>query len=889
MDWRQLWAKSDPYHPLWCHLLDVAAVCEALVPRFGGVSPLPVSWLLWVAALHDLGKADRYFQNKDEALAVSLRDQGFDIPTDAQPFRHEERSADWLFTHLRDDRGWGTRAARVIRQAVSGHHGNFAPTPLPDTGPRQEEWQAVRRAMAAMVADVLALEPFVLEQFPDASVAGLRLSGLIVLSDWIASNHELYAYPSLARSLSPHEYFAAARREAQRAVASLGLAPLGVNPAEEPFPFSHVWPECTRLRPSQRALEAEARAGRLTPGLLILEAPMGEGKTEGAVYVAEEWRRQEQALGGAYLALPTAATSNQIHARYSTFLQQRWPEMPAPRLVHGMAWLVDAVTPSTPAQTYDEAGARGWTSERSLSLDWFRNTKRALLAPEGVGTIDQALMAVLNVKHGFLRLLGLSRKVLIVDEVHAYDEYMTVLLERLLHWCRCLGVPVILLSATLSAGQRQRLAQAYGAELPVEPLAAYPLLTHVPLHGSPRTVPVPADPERDRRILVKRHPGLLLDAVGTAHLALKAVEDGGCACVLANTVGQAQAIFRALQDLVRQEPQLADTDLFLFHARFTAGDRQDREDQVVGLFGKDAGKDGRPPRPARAVLVATQVVEQSLDVDFDVFISQIAPVDLLLQRCGRLHRHERGVRPTGLEAVLHVLLPEDSTLEFGPTAYVYQAQEPLLRTHALLAGLSEFRLPQDFRPLISACYDGAPVPAGVVSEPDLQEAAEIRRELGRKAAAEACTHLVAAPRAKTFVLAEMVEAVWEGEEGGPTGYFHAQTRLGDPTLQLLLLEDPAHLALLESETAPKRSDLRGLLRRQVKVPAWWLRDLTAEVPFPPLEASPAWLRHHQSVRMHGREWRGRDAQGRSVILRDDPELGVVRLVEKKETYDDAHV
>jgi CRISPR-associated endonuclease/helicase Cas3 len=221
-----------------------------------------------------------------------------------------------------------------------------------------------------------------------------------------------------------------------------------------------------------------------------------------------------------------------------------------------------------------------------IAREWFQNAKRALLAPEGVGTVDQALMAALNVKHGFLRFFGLSAKVLVIDEVHAYDAYMTTLLCQLLRWCRALWVPVILLSATLAHEQKKALAEAYGAAgaLPVPPpgeAEAYPLLTFVPLDCPARVVPVERDPGRDRSVLLVKKPGLLSATAGTAALAVDLVRDGGCACVLANTVRSAQEIFRELQAL-----NPPDTKLLLFHARFRAEKRQEIENGLSHFSAK---------------------------------------------------------------------------------------------------------------------------------------------------------------------------------------------------------------------------------------------------------------------------------------------------------------
>ncbi|MBI3946594.1 MAG: CRISPR-associated helicase Cas3' [Armatimonadetes bacterium] len=893
----KLWGKTDPndpdaFHPLLYHMLDVAAVCEALLHRFPPPDPLSLQWVAYLASLHDIGKADPLFQGKVPELVEPLRDLGLDIPPSPDPFRHEARSAEWVMRHLMQSYGWNRRSAGVVSLALHGHHGDFASPGNAEeqTHPaRFAQWHALRDALAAALFALLVPPPLRFDQFEDASVAGVRLSGVIVLADWIASNEELFHYRALAMEApSPAHYLAAARVEAARVVGRLQLGTARPAPPETPpLSFPAIWPHLPDRRPTQRALEDVCLTNLPPPGLAIIEAPMGEGKTEAAIYLAEHWRRAT-GRDGAYIALPTAATSNQMHDRYAAFIAERHPAAARPRLVHGMAWLLDDDSPLAPPNLdADEEDA----AEQARSLDWFRPTKRALLAPEGVGTIDQALMAALHVRHGFLRLLGLGSKVLIVDEVHAYDAYMTTILERLLAWCRALGTPVILLSATLSHAQKQRLAHAYAGSAPLPPAAdvhdPYPLLTFVSPEGDARMAPVRGTDALRRRLRIQCHRGLLHDPDATARLVAVQVSAGGCACVLANTVNTAQAIYRALLRMRDSDPEFKDTlrdcELLLFHARFRAERRQDVERQVVDLFGSNARKEGKPTRPRRAILVATQVVEQSLDVDFDVMVSDLAPVDLLLQRSGRLHRHERGIRPTGSDPVLHVLLPDAGSYDFGNTGRIYQP-EPLLRTLALLAAYPEFHLPAHFRPLIEGCYGEAPLPDGVVDPACLARAAADHQQALAREASLARQHLIPEPNPRAFRLTETgARPVDEADEGEAADYFHARTRLGDRTRAALALHDPDLVDVTRADYPPERALLRRLFLQKVDIPAWWLNGLLDAEGREPDFTGPKWLRHHLVIPMTDWEWRGlhqaSDGHRRPVILRDDPALGLLRIAE----------
>ena len=917
----QLWAKSYPddpsrFHPLWCHLLDVAAVCEALLPRFGGIG-LPGGWVPYLVALHDIGKSDARFQGKAPGLVPALvagalvEQAGL-----CTGFRHEARSAEWIAPHLEDRFGWGISAARVVGQAIRGHHGDFqAGTQIGASYTEQEYEQfhgfypPLRDQLASLVAEALRLPHAALDIFPDASVAGMRLSGLIVLSDWIASNPETYHYPTLypkdAAGVEPDAYLTAARVEALEAVQRLELdAAPGVCVPVRPT-FAEVWPECRTLRPSQHALEEAVRDG-VPPGLTIIEAPMGEGKTEMALYLAACWNRR-----GAYIALPTQATSNQMHRRYVRFLHGRDPDGPPPRLVHGMAWLQDPVTPEQGARVEDP-------EERLLSREWFASAKRALLAADGVGTVDQVLMAALNVKHGFLRFLGLTTKTLIIDEVHAYDLYMTTLMKMLLRWCRALDVPVILLSATLSQAQKWELAEAYGGPGSLPALASdaaeepYPLLTFVPREGQSFVRGVPADPSRDRVIQIEPHAGVLDDAVETARLAAKAVAQGGCACVLANTVRAAQEIFQALQ----ADPP-ADTRLLLFHARFRAGRRIRLEKLIVRLFGKGRGPGKNPNRPKKAILVATQVVEQSLDLDFDVMLSQIAPIDLLLQRCGRLHRHsENDPRPTSARAVLHVFLPPPGKPDFKGMEIkpdkahknwrgVYD-RAALLRTMALLESRTAINLPADFRPLIEGCYDVSRLPVSSFPAEWITDAEKLRADRQAQSEQKAKRHLVAEPSPRLFKYAQKTEQpVTEGEENEQASFFRAQTREGDDSRAVLILHDPRLIAAVragcaleakpDQEWHPGKSLLKDLFLQKASLPTYWLAGVPPADGYDWIEAraAPKRLRHHDILIMRGKAWKGiRTGRGEQagkvtnklVTITDDDVLGL-RWAEEKEEDD----
>ena len=924
-----LWAKSDPHHALWCHLLDSAAVARILVPRFGHIEGLPDSWIPFLVGCHDVGKADGWFQNKEDELAGQLRCLELQLPEwkvsepdKYKKFRHEVRSQEWLQEWLKDPtRGWERKALNTVAKAVVGHHGDWQPTnTYTEEDEEKAQWQPLRDELGAMLWTILEPEPISLEAFPHASAAGAKLAAYVVLSDWIASNDKLFPFPTLQKHLDPREYFAASCDLARGVVAQLNLhAPPGFSSSAKPT-LAQVWPpdhhpKMTTPRPLQ--LKLQERREDLKPGLAIIEAPTGEGKTEAAIYLAQLWNSVVPGRG-TFFALPTQATSNAMFARYADFLKVWKPNSHA-RLLHGMAWLRDDLKledveflPQLDAQTEVERAKEQAHSAR----DWFRPSRRSLLGEEGVGTVDQALLCALRVKFGTLRLLGLSQKTLIIDECHAYDEFMSEVLERLLQWCSALEINVILLSATLAHAQKMALVRAYAGtgsdwsalKVTSPQEAPYPLLTFTPRDEAAFTLCCAATPERAQTLKLELWPGLLEDSAATARLAAQTVAQGGCLCVLANTVGGAQAIFAELEKLKVAGQLPSDCDLDLFHARFRAQKRAEIESRVVAAFGPDPAKGSERLRPRCAILVATQVVEQSLDVDFDFFISQIAPVDLLLQRAGRLWRHRRGPRACDFPTLV-VLTQPSGDWEFGASGKVYQP-EILLRTWAILnegeAQGRQWDLPADFRSLVEKCYRrdadlGAPSQAFGFAEA-LQKGVEKRDAFRREASSEARKHLWVEPSPRAFEPVARTQSEPDEEGSGESQkYFVARTRLGDESAVLLAIADVALLLQAEADLqnaklprdqqkSPPRAVLKQLFGCKVGVPRWWLFDKKAVAEplegFAPCFEGKSFLRGHIILPLQTRNgenvWHGQKGNQRFALV-DHPTLGLLRRALDSET------
>ncbi|MCS6265796.1 MAG: CRISPR-associated helicase Cas3' [Nitrospira sp.] len=708
---RNLWAKTsreegDRWHPLILHMLDVAASAEALLhrepestrSRMGAILGLPWElarpWLLFLVACHDLGKACPGFQCKWQNL--SGLDAGRSPNTDINhAFVSQIELGSWLI-----DQGWPDQLAELVADAVGCHHGERAAPSILNhlMGDRRATgkpgWRDVRHGLIENLLDVLKPTTRPTKETlsgPDF----MLLSGLTSFADWIGSNEEEFPFGRPADCSDLNAWFESRRTRAERALNAMGWGhrtPL----TQEPKSFTDVFGFAPR--PLQQTV-AEALTELEAPAILLLEAPMGEGKTEAAFFAHLELQRR---FGhrGLYVALPTKATGNAMFTRTLKFLRDQGIKRNLDiQLVHGGALLNNAFQDLKVSGIWDEKEGQVRAGE------WFTNKKRALLSEYGVGTIDQALLPILPVRHNFVRLWGLANRVVVFDEIHAYDAYTGTLLIHLLRWLLALGTSVVLLSATLPPSIRRKLATVVTTTW-LEQEVEYPRLS-VFQHGEKvRQKHFQADPARRQTVRLQILPPTLpeMRVALEAHLTM-----GGMGLVLLNTVQRAQDLYRLFPDgePVRRGDQhvgkrLVDgTEVFLFHARFPADMRQQREQQALEAFGVSTHRTGRK------ILIATQVAEQSLDVDFDVIATDLAPIDLVLQRAGRLWRHARSVRPMVEPFLLVAGLAGDAPPSFGKPLWwgkVY-SEDILLRTWNLLRGKQQFTLPDEIDALVQAVYE----------------------------------------------------------------------------------------------------------------------------------------------------------------------------------------
>ncbi len=664
------WAKTDPENKLALtvrdHCINVGAVGEivfaTLPKRAGNLVPKSLPLL---AALHDVGKISVGFQWK------SLEWKHFrESPLPKAEGNHATISQAFFgeIIKSRNPARWSI--------ALGGHHGRYASNKPRISGldEPQREWAiGLRRELTRLLVELFGNLPAFEAEIPDRLIH--LVTGFITFSDWIGSNEDFFPLAKPAR-LKHETNLTKATEQAKDALKQLHWG--------RPIPTTNQ--EFTQLFPfSPNPLQTGLLKAADSPGLYIIEATMGMGKTEAALALAaQRWASGDEQ--GIYFALPTQLTSNRIHQRISPFLKNAIQSNHANALVHGSAWLNEKrISPINASGDPNEA------------ISWFASSRRALLAPFGVGTIDQALLSILPVKHSALRLFALAGKTIVLDEVHSYDPYTFALICRFVEILTASGSTVIVLSATLTHNARRQLIEAAGGR-EESPQSAYPLISAVKtnIDQKPTSYADLSNHAPTEKTIHLEHLSTPSDDFESR--AINAAEAGACVLIIRNTVQSAQETFASLKTSAKEGLKIG-----LLHSRFPFFARQELEDHWVLSLSKNAGN-----RPRGCILISTQIVEQSIDIDADLLITDLAPADLLLQRVGRLHRHANTIRPKGFEhARIFVLHPElqeknDPKLlkrELGKSAFIYPP-DSLLRAHHDWRNRDQITLPTQIRELL---------------------------------------------------------------------------------------------------------------------------------------------------------------------------------------------
>ncbi len=739
------WAKSDRENPQRVHLLehhmaDVGACFEALLAQptirqrlaqagnLDDIDPVIAARLAVLAALHDIGKVNIGFQiqiwQEADFPAGTRAPRSAGHIVDLTPVLNEQDSetADWFFNAL----GWwdnfltwddcdGKTVCGLFIAALS-HHGR----PLNMEKPRSKNsriWQPFGELHPQQ--EVERIGRLVRDWFPAAwegsgpplpAAAAFQhiFLGLCMLADWIGSDETHFPFCAEPRD----DYMQTAQDKAQRAVAEIGLnigSQRGAFHALPALPSFDTLFAIPNARPNP--IQQTAITVPLDERLVIIESETGSGKTEAALWRFAHLYRARR-VDGLYFALPTRAAASQMHTRLTRFIAEMFPEevgLEPVLAVPGYLRAGEATGKHLPNYEvwWDDhpdilTEKRRWAAE---------SAKRYLASQIAVGTVDQAMLAALQVKHAHMRAACLSRNLLVVDEVHASDPYMRIILEALLHVHIGAGGYALLMSATLGSVARSRWLSDGSSSVAGNPPSLnkaietpYPAITTrigettiaVTENGREKTVRVEAISDVE-------------DFTQVAQRTLHAARAGAKVLVVRNTVQYAIDTQQTVEAMISQDESdllyACRSILTLHHGRFAGEDRLVLDKAVEEQIGKDRPPGGR-------IIVGTQTLEQSLDIDADLLITDLCPMDVLLQRVGRLHRHQREDRPTEYATpICIVLMPKGNDLSpllskgpgrngLGPHGFVYEDLRVLEATRRLILNHQEWRIPEMNRELV---------------------------------------------------------------------------------------------------------------------------------------------------------------------------------------------
>ncbi len=881
------WGKADKegnYHLLVYHCLDVAAVGKVWLEkspafvkraaRICGISEKSFRELfLFFLVDHDLGKLAIGFQSLNLEIAVKLQGKVFKFPYSP---RHDQRGyemwnqniAEYLlqsFEFSEKELNFSREFLEIFARISFGHHG-MPPERKRIPSKKMEIFWDWMNCMKKLFFSEEALQEIkknanstqekkrnILKELKSLS---WQLAGVVSICDWIASGDEEFSYCSDEMPLE--KYFTKSCAKAQKAMKRAGLFSKKISSnvgAKRLFPNF-----ADNLTPLQKYCDEVVVSGE--PQLFILEDVTGTGKTEAALILAS----RIMAAGGGkgcFVALPTMATSNAMYERMAKVYSLIYEEGQRPSLIlaHGSRQLSKKFADSYStcvkglSQTsgeYDENTAEG----EAHCSQWLANSsKKALLADVGVGTVDQVLLAGLPVRYQSLRAYGMSQNVLIVDEVHSFDPYMLILLENMIRAQASFGRSVILLSATLPLVVRSRFCGAFAKGLEIESPKikerdAFPLVTSLN-SGEFIEKEIGSSHFANKEVRVEFKESL--DEI--YELIEKASLQGKCVCWIRNTIFDVLDAYRGLKSRGLVEVEI-------FHSRFALKNRLDIEQRVVSEFGKESTEKQRKGK----VLIASQVVEQSLDLDFDLMVSDLAPIDLLIQRAGRLHRHWRGDRG---DAVLYCLIPSETknpkedwySAAFPKAQWVYKDVALLWKTKEILRKQKIIKMPQEARLLVESVYGdefGIAVPEIFIESENLAWSDILTKETFAKF--NSLKFDQGYSRSSSYK--------WDEDE-------NASTRLSDPTVTIYLCswEDDEIKPLFEEE--PHKWEISSLSIRKSSFPCVEY-DLNVKTKIEELKNQRRFKYNSEFLVFVGEalELVGENKEGK-VVLRYDFKLGLI--------------
>lgn len=649
MDITKIWAKTAPKKSLIDHMLETGIVTECLIDADGMYRPVLSrlseitgcdnnklsAKIVFICAIHDIGKAHPIFQGCDAETLEILRRKNLNQASFDTRFRHEQYGAN-IFDRLSAE-DVDIKNSDIISQIIRMHHQKEQKKNSDidiikiDDKEKAKKWRHIQKEIYDYIKNVFHFDNLNLINKniskSELFVVQNAILGIMITSDWIASNNYVFdnqPYKNI------DEFLKSRKLQALKFLNNEGMIRQQI-PVMQDFKSAFGF----NGRPVQNDVEKIVHKNDIK--CMLIESDCGSGKTEAALYAAAVLGNRS-GLSGIYMGLPTGVSAEAIQNRVDEFLTS-----------HGMR------------------NTKLYTSKSMLLREpdkkpiWTDISRQRLLTSSAVGTVDQVMTVARLARFESVRMNGLASKVLIIDEIHAYDTYMLAVIRGLLMICGELGVPVIMLSATLPISTKKGLLGVVGNR-DMELHNGYPMISYVTKDGdvyeqvSNQYMP-------DKKISCKLLP-ILNNNDEIARYAVDAVKDGGCECVIMNTVADAICVYDKIK-----EKKSDNCKIILYHSRMTINARDKTSREILKMCGKD-----RSERPERAIIVGTQVLEQSLDIDVDYMIIAICPIDLLFQRIGRYHRHgdEGTIRKrVDVGNTVQVLIPADLS-NYGGTEYVYE-------------------------------------------------------------------------------------------------------------------------------------------------------------------------------------------------------------------------
>ena len=649
MDITKIWAKTAPKKSLIDHMLETGIVTECLIDADGMYRPVLSrlseitgcdnnklsAKIVFICAIHDIGKAHPIFQGRDAETLEILRRKNLNQASFDTRFRHEQYGAN-IFDRLSAE-DVDIKNSDIISQIIRMHHQKEQKKNSDidiikiDDKEKAKKWRHIQKEIYDYIKNVFHFDNLNLINKniskSELFVVQNAILGIMITSDWIASNNYVFdnqPYKNI------DEFLKSRKLQALKFLNNEGMIRQQI-PVMQDFKSAFGF----NGRPVQNDVEKIVHKNDIK--CMLIESDCGSGKTEAALYAAAVLGNRS-GLSGIYMGLPTGVSAEAIQNRVDEFLTS-----------HGMR------------------NTKLYTSKSMLLREpdkkpiWTDISRQRLLTSSAVGTVDQVMTVARLARFESVRMNGLASKVLIIDEIHAYDTYMLAVIRGLLMICGELGVPVIMLSATLPISTKKGLLGVVGNR-DMELHNGYPMISYVTKDGdvyeqvSNQYMP-------DKKISCKLLP-ILNNNDEIARYAVDAVKDGGCECVIMNTVADAICVYDKIK-----EKKSDNCKIILYHSRMTINARDKKSREILKMCGKD-----RSERPERAIIVGTQVLEQSLDIDVDYMIIAICPIDLLFQRIGRYHRHgdEGTIRKrVDVGNTVQVLIPADLS-NYGGTEYVYE-------------------------------------------------------------------------------------------------------------------------------------------------------------------------------------------------------------------------